>query len=342
MTMHHLSGTNPSAVIDTILRRQARLNSGDATPDGRKLALVIEGGALRAVCSAGGAVVLAQLGFSELFDEVYATSAAVMNAAYFISNQPLLGISVYFDNCTKSEFISPWRFWKIVDVDYIFDQVAVHEKPLDVARVLGAATTLFVSMADRSSGEGFMVNTKTSSTPLLQVLKASAALPVLYNRAVEVDGRLCIDGGFIIPFGLREALSSGCTDVLVLSTRPKSYRATPPGMLDRFLFNVMSARGNAALRYAYAEKHVRSNELRELACGDTKPLNDANIATICADEEENISRTEMNRDVLHAAATSYGRKTLGVFGGDRADWALPEDCGREERQLPLLDKKKPG
>lgn len=95
-----LHGVNPQAVIEAIKARHVRQIRGDHSPDGRNLGLVIEGGALRAVCSAGGAYVLAELGFSDVFDEVYATSAGVMNASYFLSNQQLLGISVYFENCT--------------------------------------------------------------------------------------------------------------------------------------------------------------------------------------------------------------------------------------------------
>ena len=39
---------------------------------------------MRGVLSGGGAVALSHLGFNELFDEVYATSAGVMNVSYFL------------------------------------------------------------------------------------------------------------------------------------------------------------------------------------------------------------------------------------------------------------------
>jgi predicted patatin/cPLA2 family phospholipase len=325
-----LHGTEPHSVVAAILDRHARRLRGDATSDGRKLALVIEGGALRAVCSAGGAVVLAQLGFSDLFDEVYATSAAVMNASYFISNQPLLGISVYFDSCTTRAFFDPLRFWKVVDVDYIFDRVAVHEKPLDVGRVLRSPTTLYVAVIEKKTGDAYVVDVRASRTPLLQVLKASAALPVFYNRAVDVDGRACMDGGLRIPFGLRHALANGCTHVLVLSTRPADYIDRPASAFDRLVFNALCARGNAALRKVFADKHVYAAEARALALGRVAPPRGTAIATICADTAENIPRLTTDRALLRAAATSYGRRTLQVFGVDPLSWSLPDDCGTPE------------
>src|SRR5437764_7370914 len=104
-----LYGVHPSAVIATIRARAHHLNKGERRADGRKLGLVIEGGAMRSVYSAGGAVALAHLGFSQIFDEVYATSAGVMNASYFLSNQPLVGITVYYDSCTSHLFMNPLR-----------------------------------------------------------------------------------------------------------------------------------------------------------------------------------------------------------------------------------------
>jgi predicted patatin/cPLA2 family phospholipase len=325
-----LRGWNPAAVIAAIKDRHARRQAGDNRPDGRKLGLVIEGGAMRAVCSAGGAVVLAQLGYSSVFDEVYATSAAVMNASYFISNQPLLGISVYFDNCTSRRFVSLLRFWKIVDVDYIFDRVAVSEKPLDIERVTTSPSRLLVAVIDKSTGEAVMLDPRKSREPLLRVLKASAAIPVLYNRTVQIDGRPCMDGGLAIPFGIRQALENGCTDVLVLSTRPADHVSGQPGWVSRLMFNLICARGNPAMNRIFAERHLRSRESRDLSLGRVPPPSSANIATVCADGAENMHRLTTDRRKLHAAAVSYGTKVLRVFGKGGDVWTLPEDCAAAE------------
>jgi predicted patatin/cPLA2 family phospholipase len=338
VTSEPLLGRNPGQVIAAIRERHARLAAGDGGRDGRKLALVIEGGAMRAVSSAGGAVVLAQLGYSDVFDEVYATSAAVMNASYFITNQPLLGISVYFDHCTTRAFVNPARFWKVIDVDYIFDHVAVHEKPLDTVKLLSARSRLYVAVMDRKTGEAFMVDTRAVRTPVLQVLKASAAIPVFYNRSVDIDGRPCMDGGLAIPLGVRQALDNGCTDVLVLSTRPPSYVTSAPGWLNRQMFNLICARGNAAVNKVFAERHLRSRDARDLALGRGPSSPPANIATICPGADVEIQRMTTRREALHAAAVSYGRRTLQVFGGDAARWTLPDDCAAAARSAPAVQQ----
>ena len=59
-----LYGVNPNVVLQAIAALAKRFRSGDRTPDGRKLDLVIEGGRMRGVCSAGAAVALEHLDFT--------------------------------------------------------------------------------------------------------------------------------------------------------------------------------------------------------------------------------------------------------------------------------------
>lgn len=323
MTPLALYGVNPQAAIEAIRNRRASATSGVGAADGRKLGLIIEGGGLRGVSSAGGVVALAQFGYCDVFDEVYATSSGVMNASYFISNQPVLGIRVYFEHCTRREFINPLRFWKVLNVDYIFDEVVSRDKRLDVDRVLGSRSHLFVAVIDKDNGEAFMVDTRTTRTPLLQVLKAATAIPVLYNRTIDIDGRPCMDGGLGIPFPLQQALDRGCTDVLVLTTRPATYVRPRPGWLGCLMFDWTCAQGRAGLNRTFAARHLRSREARDLAFGRIKVQPGVNIATICTDATDMVGRLSTDRKRLHAAAEGYGRKTLEIFGIDGQGWSIP-------------------
>jgi predicted patatin/cPLA2 family phospholipase len=318
-----LHGVNPLSVISAIKARAEKWAKGERAPDGRKLGLVIEGGAMRSVYSAGGAVALAHLGFHELFDEVYATSAGVMNASYFLSNQPFVGITVYYDSCTSRLFMNPFRLWKVLDIDYLFDQVVANDKPLDVARVLSSPSKFFVALIDKTTGKGTLVEKQESRTPLLRVLKAATSMPVFYNRTVEVDGRPCMDGGLAIPFPLEQAMANGCTDLLVLLTRPADYRCPAPGWRSRRLFDLICARGNAGVSHAYAAHHETSRAARDLAFGRVPTPPGVNIATICTERPELIGRTTADPFALRQAALDYGRKTLRLFGADDSAWDLP-------------------
>lgn len=317
-----LHGSNSELVIQNIQQRAADRRKGVTDTDGRKIALIIEGGGMRSVCSGAGAAALGQLGLHDVFDEVYASSAGTMNAAYFMANQPLLGMSVYFDNCTTWSFLNPFRIWKILDVDYIVDHVVVVEKPLDVESIKGSSSRLLVSVCDSSTGENLVIDVRDTMDPVHQVFKAAMALPVLYNRSVLLGKRWCIDSGAFAPFPLEQAFSRMCTDVLVLQTRPATFKEERPSLFQRMLFNSLHAPQSKHLRVAFAKRQVVSRTVRDLALGRTSPPERINVASICPKESEAIESMTTNRKATHRAAIGFGRQTFEVFGSDPDQFTL--------------------
>lgn len=317
-----LDGVNPGAVIEAIRARAERWRAERGAADGRRLGLVVEGGAMRGVCSAGAMTALAHLGLSDLFDEIYATSAGALNASYFLSGQADVGIRVYYEDMIAARVINPWRIWKILDLDQVFDRILTGRKALDATAVAASRTRLYVSMLDARTGELLLVDTRTARAPLMTVLKACTAIPVAYNRSIEVDGRLCIDAGVANPFPLQEALASGCTDLLVLLTRPRHFRRPRPARTSDLIFNLY-ARGKRELRQAYARQPQRDAELRDLALGRAPVRAGVNIATLCVGEDHGVQRLTVDPIRLHAAAVGCGRRMLAVMGVDSQGWSLP-------------------
>jgi predicted acylesterase/phospholipase RssA len=211
----------------------------------------------------------------------------------------------------------------VLDIDYLFDQVVTTDKPLDVAKVLASPSKFFVALIDKRTGEAIVVEKTTASTPLLQVLKAATSMPVFYNRTVEVDGRPCMDGGLIIPFPLEQAIANGCTDVLVLLTRPADYVCAAPTWRSQHLFDLICARGNEGVSRAYAHHHETSRAARDLAFGRAPSAAAVNIATICTEAPEIVHQTSSNAFALREAALDYGRRVLRLFGTGEATWNLP-------------------
>src|ERR1043165_8964616 len=221
-------GVNPADTIDLLKERARRVKQGGALEDGKKAGLIAEGGAMRGVISCASLMSLEELGLTEVFDEVYGASAGAVNAAYFLAGQAACATSIYYQKINNTRFIR--RFWhrKMVNIDDLFDCIIMSERPLRVDKVLACRSQLFITIADACTGEAFLAHAQTSRTPLLTLLKASAAMPLLYNGLVAVDGRDCFDGGLINPLPILEAIESGCTDLLVLLTRPPSYRDCAP------------------------------------------------------------------------------------------------------------------
>src|SRR5215467_6522188 len=260
-------GVNPLNTIELVKERARRWRQGIPPDDGRKVGLIVEGGAMRGVISCAALMSLQDLGMTSIFDEVYGASAGAANAAYFLAGQAAYATAIYYQKINNTRFIR--RLWhrKIVDIDDLFDSIIAGDRPLRIEKVLSSRSRLFITIADAATGEAFLGLAQTSDTPLLTLLKASAAMPLLYNGLVRVNGRDCFDGGLINPLPIPDAIESGCTDLLVLLTRPASFRECLPSVLEQQLFDLRCARGNQQLMKAYCETHVRENAIRDIALG---------------------------------------------------------------------------
>jgi predicted patatin/cPLA2 family phospholipase len=305
-----LFGSRPHVVIEHMRQRLERRRHGNAHPDGRKLALIIEGGGMRSMCSGAAMTALHQLGFGDVFDEIYATSGGVMNASYFITQQNELALSMYFENC--SQLMNRLRFWKMLDVDYILDTVAAREKKLDLHRMSASPTNLIVTACDYRSGELLLIDTKSTRAPVMQCLRAAMAIPVYYNKTVEIDGRACVDGGTVLPFPLLEVFERDCTDVVVLMTRPASFVERQPSWMIRRVFNAVHSSGH--LSRAFSQRHKMSQHVRDLALGRAPAPSGVNILAICPEEGSRIEAMTVDPRTIYAAGIETGRKTMQIFG----------------------------
>lgn len=314
-------GTDPDRVIDAIRHRALHQLTCSDAGDGRRLGLVIEGGGMRGSTTAGGALALAHLGMSGLFDAVYASSAGVMNAAYYLSRQEDIGISIYFDDLATRAFYNPWRCWKVLDLDYVMEDIVKGRKRLDLDRLRLSPSRFHVSLFDRSNGEGIVVDTRLAKECTYTVLHAALSVPVLYNRPVMVAGRPCMDGGLAIPFPLQHAIADGCNDILVLLSHPVEYVEPEYAAWQDILFRTLCARGSAGAWRTYRDHSKVSIQYRDLAIGRTPPPIGVNIATVCT-EPPYVTSLTMDRAALVKASAAFGRRVLAALGATWADWNL--------------------
>ena len=173
-----------SAVIDILRRRKAR---GSKPPhgDGAKVALCVEGGGMRAVVSAGMVWALEHLGLTHAFDAVYGSSAGAINAAYFLAGQAAVGTTIYYEDINNRKFINLWRAIgsrPILDLGYLLDEVAIRRKPLDVARVIGAASPLSVMATDAATGRRAILRNFSDGRDLIAAMRAGATMPIVAGQ----------------------------------------------------------------------------------------------------------------------------------------------------------------
>jgi predicted patatin/cPLA2 family phospholipase len=303
-------------VAREIHRRLARLRAGAAPgSDDAKLGLVIEGGGMRGVISAGALVALERLGLTAAFDAVLGESAGALNACYFLAGEAALGARIYLEDLQSLRFLNPLRRGRILDVDFLVDEVMTRIKPLTAGRVLRSRSRLLVPLTNTLDGTGRIVDVKADGLPLLPLLKATAAIVPLYNGSVVLEGVPYADGGIACPLPVSAAIERGCTHVLVLLTRPVSYVARPYAGLERVLLERCLRRWDPRFGDAFLNIYRRYNESRALAFGRVASPRGVHIAVVAPGPvDPPVSRLTLRRARLSAAMRAGLASMLTLLG----------------------------
>lgn len=292
------------AVANIQARRQAGPKTTDRTVTS---ALVVQGGGMRGIYSAGAMQGLAEAGLSDAFDHVFGSSSGAINGAYLLAGQTDIVAAGYADHLNKrSRFIKYWRLGKIVDIDYLVDAILKNEAfPLEVKRVIESRTLLHTVLTDYETGEPAVITSKDvqrrdeSGRLFYEVLRGTSALPVLYNRPVEVGGRRYMDGGIVDAIPLLRAIEAGCTDILVVVTRNLQFRRRRPGGLLRAVLALALAKHPKPLRDAILREDTRFNRTMTLIEDPSSLDRRVHIAVIYPSDERRLaSRTTRDRDDL--------------------------------------------
>ncbi len=67
---------------------------------------------------------------------IIAASGSAANACYFASGQYAEIERIWKSRLASRKFFSPLRFWKVVDIDYLVDEIFKKLEPLDTARLV--------------------------------------------------------------------------------------------------------------------------------------------------------------------------------------------------------------
>lgn len=305
--------TSSNPVIQEI---KLRMKDRNATKElGHKLGLVVEGGGMRGVISGGALVALAKLGLTKAFDEIHTESAGALNSAYFLASQAELAASIYIDDLTCSRFINLFRLRKIVNIDYLIDEIVAKTKLLNCDRVLNSRTKFFVSVTSFSTGGRIIIDVQKSNIPLIKVLKATSAIVPLYNKAVNLDDAVYVDGGIADPIPVMNAIESGCTHILVLLTRPPDFYAKPLPKSVKLALKLLMKKWSQKFAHAFIDERVeKHNRSRDIAFGRVSCGASVHLAVVCP-EKLSISRLTKNRDLLILEKEKSQNKMMELLAG---------------------------
>ncbi len=229
-------------VVEAIRRRRAEGSRPGERADGRRVALVIEGGGMRGVVSAGMTAAIEHLGLRDAFDEVHGASAGAFNAAFLLAGQAAYLTALYLHGFGDPRFVSALRALSggpALELDYVIDDVWVHQRPLRFDAVLASAISLHCTATDADRAEIVSLTSLHDAEEIRCAMRASSRIPWLAGPPVHFRGRRLLDATLAEAIPVHAALASA-TDVLVLQTRPHGVHHAPLSggvarLTDRYL-----------------------------------------------------------------------------------------------------------
>lgn len=214
---------NVVSVTEALRRRRDR---GGVSPfnDGRRIALVAEGGAMRGVVAGGMVSAIERLGLTTSFDLMVGSSAGACALTYLRAGQARYGTRIFSEDINNNLFIDPKRALRgkpIVDIDFLVDEVFAKIKPLNAEALCEPGAKLYATVSDVNQGTSVLLDGFDDQRRALENLRATAKMPLLSGRAVRVDGVRYLDGGLLSHIPVEAAKTLGATDIVVILTKPE-------------------------------------------------------------------------------------------------------------------------
>lgn len=190
--------------------------------DGGRVALVVEGGAMRGIFAAGVLDVFLEQRFRP-FDLAFGVSVGASNLLSYLAGQHGRARRCFLDQMSRPEFIDPWRVvrgghW--MDLDWLWDAIT-REDPLDCEAA--AASDVEYALVATCARTGEPRYLAPDAERMLEALKGSCALPVLYRGVVRFAGEELVDGGISDPLPVREAYRRGARTIVVVRSRAADF-----------------------------------------------------------------------------------------------------------------------
>lgn len=191
-----------------------------------KHGLVMEGGAMRGLFTAGVIDVMMERGIA--FDGAIGVSAGAVFGCNYKSNQPgrVLRYNLRFCRDPRySSFRSLAKTGDLFGADFCYREIPDHLDPFDRETYAASPMDFYVVATDVHTGQAVYHNCQKGDGEDMEWFRASASMP-LAARMVEVGGYTLLDGGIADSIPLDYLESLGYDRNVVILTQPMGYVKT--------------------------------------------------------------------------------------------------------------------
>lgn len=181
-------------------------------------AIVCSGGGMRSAHGAGFLYTLATKFGITAPDIMLGSSGDAGNVFYFSAGQYEGMKRIWTQLLSTPKFISPLRFWRVMDIDYLVDTVFKKQEPLNVDKLQQSVVRWVVPISNFDTGRTRYVSATDAFDPF-EILRATSALPVFFGKKIPIDESRYTDGelGPTLQDHVTHVLRQGAKKILLIN-----------------------------------------------------------------------------------------------------------------------------
>lgn len=188
-----------------------------------KTCLVLEGGALRGIYTAG---VLDELMKENIkIDTIIGVSMGALIGINYVSNQPKRALRYNLKYSNDKRYISLNSFIKtgnIVNKEFAYYKLPEELDKFDYDTFNKSKTKMICVVTNVETGKAEYIEIKDSKEDV-EYLRATSAMPGV-SKIIKINNKLYLDGGISDSIPIKYALSKKYDKIIVVTTRCLEYR----------------------------------------------------------------------------------------------------------------------
>ena len=192
-----------------------------------KVALVLEGGALRGLYTAGILDIFMENDIK--IDTILAVSAGALFGINYKSKQIGRALRYNLKYANDKRYMGLYSFFTTGDImnrEFCFNKLVYELDPLDFETYNKSTVEFYAVVTNVETGQPEYINIQDAERDL-EYLRASGSMPFVSNL-VEINGNKYLDGAISDPIPLEKAIDMGYEKIIVVQTRPIDYFKRKP------------------------------------------------------------------------------------------------------------------
>ena len=200
-----------------------------------KITLILEGGAMRGLYSAGVLDVFMQNNIN--VDVIYGVSAGALFGLNYKSRQIGRALRYNLKYAKEKNYMGLYSLFttgNIMNKEFCFTKLVYELDRLDFEMYKNYPVDFYAVVTNLQTGKPEYIKIDDAKKDM-EYFRASGSMPFV-SKPVEIDGNLYLDGAMSDAVPFKKVLETNCDKIIVVLTRPLGYRKKPSYLPYRLFY----------------------------------------------------------------------------------------------------------